>query len=137
MANKKDKKYGGIYYIKVLDTNYDIYIDNDFTYLDSIDADGITDNLLKTMHIRNTFLNSIYEDKHSAELEMKRILRHELTHAFIYECGLSGNGFDKEQWPISESLTEFIALQFDKLSNLFNESYNIVREIKEKSVKEK
>lgn len=133
MAKGKEKPYAGIWYIKVLDTNYDIYVDNDPEYLDSYNADGLTDDLLKTIHIRNIFKNKDLDSKKSAEIEFKRILRHELLHAFIYECGLSGNSLEKEAWPISESLVDFIAIQFEKLSKLYNEAYNIVKEVKDKS----
>lgn len=129
MAKNKEKTYAGIYYIKVLDTNYDIYIDNDPTYLDKADAYGLTDNQMKVIHIFNMFKVKDM-DKKVAEIEFKRVLRHELLHAFIYECGLTGIGLEEEAWPISESMIDFFSVQFEKLDKLFNEAYNIVTEIK-------
>jgi len=133
MSKKNKNLYAGEYIINVLDAKYDLYIDNDPTMLDSWKADGLTDSVLKTIHIRNVF--TAYDEVRYAELEFKRILRHELIHAFMYECGLTENSFEKEAWPVSESMTDFWATQFYKIDAMFKDAYQIIPDIKEKTIK--
>ena len=128
---RKDNKYAGTYDILVLDTKYDLFIDNDPSYLDSNDADGLTDDILKTIHIKNVF--KLYDDKKFAEEEFKRILRHELIHAFIHECGLTENTSKDVNWAVDEGMTDFWALQYYKIGKLFEDAYSIIPEIKKKT----
>lgn len=48
----------------------------------------------------------------------KRITRHELIHAFCFECGLGG----ESRWAQNEEMVDFFARQFGKLYNLFSEA---------------
>lgn len=45
----------------------------------------------------------------------KKVIRHELVHAFIYESGLDENS----TWASNEEMVAWIAIQFDKLNNAF------------------
>ncbi|EQK39766.1 hypothetical protein C672_3647 [[Clostridium] bifermentans ATCC 638] len=49
-----------------------------------------------------------------------RLFRHELMHAFLYECGLYN-----ESWAINEEMVDFIAIQFEKMKNIFEKSEKI------------
>ena len=49
--------------------------------------------------------------------EEKRILRHEIIHAFLYESGLDENS----AWGADETLVDWIALQFPKIAKVFSE----------------
>lgn len=39
----------------------------------------------------------------------------ELTHAFLYESGLSVNGMSPESWPTNEEMVDWMAIQGPKL----------------------
>lgn len=45
----------------------------------------------------------------------KKILRHEIVHAILYECGLRENSF----WAKNEECVDWIAIQFPKLLEIF------------------
>ena len=92
---------------------------------------------MKTINILGTKYKIIYEDfgesKRSAYCDVtnkeihidnkyspiytKHSTRHEIIHAFFFECGL-------EDYFNDETLTSFIALQFDKIEKLFKKVEN-------------
>ena len=87
--------------------------------------DGFCDDTLKEIVILD--LNNTDEWKKispiSRELTRKRYLRHEITHAFFSESGLSddsntyGSG-----WAVNEEMVDWIALQFPKMLKAFQEA---------------
>ena len=123
------KDYAGIFIIKVLDTDYTIYVDNNRNYLDKFNADAVTDEVAKTIHIYNIFLD-VEDNEKSKEEVFKREIRHEIIHAFIYECGLSTNISEEEGWPVSESMVDFWAIQYYKIGKIFEDAYTIINDIK-------
>ena len=57
-------------------------------------------------------------NKADVESLKKRIARHELMHAFMYESGLDINS----EWGTDETLMDWIALQFPKIKKAFEEA---------------
>lgn len=51
----------------------------------------------------------------------RKVMRHEITHAFLYESGLWDNSSNIEHWGQSEEITDWIALQFPKMLKAFQE----------------
>ena len=47
----------------------------------------------------------------------KKVLRHEIIHAFLSECGL----LECSDWATDEEMVDWFAVQFHKLAALFNE----------------
>lgn len=47
------------------------------------------------------------------EAYFMKVIRHEMVHAFMHECGLT-------QYATDEQLTEFLALQLDKMWEIMN-----------------
>lgn len=53
----------------------------------------------------------------------KKVLRHEITHAFLYESGLSGNSLQYENaWARNEEMVDWIAIQFPKILKAFQDA---------------
>lgn len=50
--------------------------------------------------------------------ELHEIERHELIHAFLYECGLN----DSSDWARNEELIDWLAIQFPKINVLFEKA---------------
>ena len=61
-------------------------------------------------------LGAIREKKNLPEYK-KAVIRHELTHAFLFESGL-----DTCSWAQNEEMVDWIALQFPKLLQVFKEA---------------
>lgn len=51
----------------------------------------------------------------------KRILRHELLHAFMYESGLWCNSFGVNIWAENEEMTDWFAIQSPKIFELYKD----------------
>lgn len=50
----------------------------------------------------------------------KKITRHEIIHAFLFESGLQEN-FKHQEWGHDETMIDWIAIQFPKLMQAFKE----------------
>ena len=101
--------------VNVLGTEYTIKKSNKVEDLGLADCDGYCDHSTKTIVI-DTF--KIYEALPDAlgnfnEYE-KKVIRHELVHAFLFESGLAVNS-----WAKDEEIVDWIANQFPKLQEAF------------------
>lgn len=100
--------------INILGTDYEIILNaNETDYPQLKKCDGFTDFSIKKIVVAN--FES--DDNSVADLGWykKKVLRHELIHAFIYESGLAENC----EWARNEVLTDWIAIQFEKLYKTF------------------
>lgn len=51
----------------------------------------------------------------------KQTLRHEITHAFLNESGLSDNSSESENWAKNEEMVDWFAIQSPKIFKVFQE----------------
>ena len=99
--------------VNVLGTEYTIIknaIESEYPKL--IDRNGYTD-----FSIKKIVLRKYEEDNDSVEDLTKvenKVLRHEIIHAFLYESGLHN-----ASWAIEEEMVDWIALQFEKMLDVF------------------
>lgn len=102
--------------VSVLGTMYEIIKDaNTEEYPKLKNCDGYTDFSIKRIVVAD-----FERDESSVEdLEWykKKVLRHELVHAFIHESGLAENC----SWARDEVLTDWVAMQFEKILGVFIE----------------
>lgn len=64
------------------------------------------------------------EDKYSVkdlEAHQKKTLRHEITHAFLYESGLDWSSIQPEAWATNEEMVDWFAIQAPKIFKVFQE----------------
>lgn len=104
--------------INILGTEYEIeFLEEQDEAMKALNADGYTDNSVKKIKVMK-FSNDDKDAKQMKDVEQynKHLLRHELIHAFVYECGIdSGMQFH------SEEMVDWLAMQFPKLSSLFDQ----------------
>ena len=98
--------------VNVLGTIYTIKESNEVEDLNLKENDGYCDHTTKTIVI-DTFKDSPGSVK-DLESYKKQVIRHELVHAFLFESGLSGCS-----WAKDEEIVDWIACQFPKLSKAF------------------
>ena len=101
--------------VNVLGVEYTIKKSNKIEDLGLAECDGYCDHSTKTIVI-DTF--KIYEGLPDAlgsldEYE-KKVIRHELVHAFLFESGLGSNS-----WAKNEEIVDWIACQFPKMMKIF------------------
>lgn len=66
-------------------------------------------------------LNLCNDGKEAKEELRKRNVRHEITHAFLNESGLSANSSESECWAKNEEMVDWISIQFPKILEVFRE----------------
>lgn len=73
--------------------------------------DASTDATTREITLREDNVNNVG----NFEALMKKQLRHELIHAFLYESGLSFNSAATGAWAAEEEIVDWIAIQFPKI----------------------
>ena len=102
--------------VKILGTEYEVIKDaeeEDYPQLKK--CDGFTDFSIKRIVVANFDKDESSVD--DIDWYKKKVLRHELVHAFIHESGLAENC----DWARNEELTDWIAIQFEKILGVFIE----------------
>ena len=101
--------------IKILGTEYKIkHVKADEAKVE--DADGYHEPYSKEIVLVD--IPKSPETVANIEEYKKKVLRHEITHAFLHESGLAGN----TEWVRNEEIVDWIALQFPKLLDAFKET---------------
>lgn len=109
----KDKR------IDILGTPYDLIISNSDKDIKLKDMDGYCDNTGKLCVVDDYGEKTVdYHRKSNLEKQMKKNIRHELTHAFLYESGLAENS----DWATCEEMVDWIAMQGLKLYQAWKEA---------------
>lgn len=103
--------------VNVLGTEYTIYERSKTE--DSIlnNCDGYCDKTTKKIVITTS------EDSDLGDFEVyrKKVLRHEIIHAFLIESGLQEN-WEHKEYGHDETYVDWIAVQFPKLQKAFEEA---------------
>lgn len=105
-------------FVDVLGTRYFIRMDVSAEDMPE-DADGCIDCTAHTIKIAE-----MIPDRNSVEnLEAykKKVLRHEIIHAFFYESGIWNSSSSVECWGMDEQITDWMAIQSPKIFHAFKE----------------
>lgn len=82
--------------------------------------DGYTDESIKKIVVDNMDIISVDSKKNLHEYK-KRVVRHEIVHAFLTESGLDGSGNGCDHWELNEEMVDWIAMQFPKMLKAFTD----------------
>lgn len=100
--------------VKILGTEYEIVInaeEKDYPKLKM--CDGYTDTSIKRIVVRKLVKDE--ETLEDVEKYSKKVLRHEIVHAFMHESGLD----IESPYARNEELIDWIAIQFEKMLAIF------------------
>lgn len=102
--------------INVLGTDYEISFRSkeEDEILKNRDCDGYCDKTSKLIVVTKD-----NEELGDFEYYQKKILRHEIIHAFMFESGLGVNWQHAEQWGHDETHIDWFAIQSPKLFEAF------------------
>jgi hypothetical protein len=84
------------------------------------DCDGYSD-----WTVRHIVVDDFSPDHHSwedIESYKKKVLRHEIVHAFFFESGLHECSTEVKSWAKNEEMVDWIARQHEKLHKAFEEA---------------
>ena len=105
--------------INILGTEYTILIDVDEKDMPE-GADGCADNSTKTIRVAKQELDR--NSLQNLEAYKKKVLRHEIIHAFLYESGLSCNSMGCSSWAANEEMIDWLAIMFSKINKAFKDA---------------
>ena len=104
--------------VDILGTEYTVLFDCPDEDLPE-NADGCMDQSIRTIKIAK-----LEKDRNSIQdldAYRRKILRHEVIHAFLYESGMWNNSGTSDAWGMDETITDWIAIQFPKIQRVFEE----------------
>ena len=113
--------------INVLGTEYTVKWFNysDLPVFEKRSIGGYSDDVAHEIAICNMKTHPGFEDESEEWCKTleKRILRHEIVHAFLSESGLQDSAVQFEgAWSKNEELVDWIALQAPKMIKVFEET---------------
>lgn len=100
--------------INILGTDYSIEYKYPSEDVKLNSCDGYCDTSIKSIVVGK--FNKTDNSLDDLDYYSDKVLRHELIHAFLYECGLSCNS-----WADNEEIIDWIAIQFDKIKSIFDQ----------------
>ena len=83
-----------------------------------INCDGYCDKTSKQIVISQKSESCDLDD---FEVHRKKVMRHEIIHAFLFESGLQEN-FKHDEYGHDETCIDWIAVQFPKMAQAFREA---------------
>lgn len=105
--------------VNVLGTVYSVTVSNDSKEPRLNDCDGFCDETTKEIYADD--YQSYSDDlsaKRNLKLQTKKVIRHEIVHAFLFESGLAENSL----WAKNEELVDWIAMQGPKIIKAWQEA---------------
>lgn len=103
--------------VNILGTEYTIYELTKAEDKALNDCDGYCDKTSKKIVVCAREDDCELED---FERYQKKVLRHEIIHAFHFESGIDGN-FENKPYGFSETIVDWIAIQAPKFLKVFQE----------------
>lgn len=97
--------------VSILGCNWDIHESDEIQESRLVGADGFCDDSAKEIFVDSLARVDKSRAKKNLESYKKKVLRHEITHAFLYESGLA----ECSDWATNEEIVDWIARQGLKL----------------------
>lgn len=104
--------------VSVLGTEYVIEYRNEKDDKILEDCDGYTDLYSKIIVVTKDETGNIHDFKRY----QRKVLRHEIVHAFLYESGIAHNALKcDDSWAMNEEMVDFFAIQGEKIHKAWSE----------------
>lgn len=96
------------------------YVDDDPAFEQ---AEGFTNDAAREITIENVKISDdpLLYDIQSQYINQKRVLRHELIHAYLYESGLGDSSNSCDAWAVNEEMVDWFARNIPKMIVTFKE----------------
>lgn len=106
--------------VNILGTEYEIKKVKEHENFEILGADGFCDFTTKEIYIHEIER----EPGMVFDLEeyYKKLIRHEIVHAALYESGLDSSSLEHHGWACNEEMVDWIAIQAPKLFKMFKEA---------------
>ena len=104
--------------INILGTRYEVHERSDTQDAYLRKCDGYCDKTTRVIVVKKKSKDCELGD---FERYRRKVLRHEIVHAFLFESGLAEN-FGHPEWGHEETMVDWIAAQFPKMLKAFEEA---------------
>lgn len=107
--------------VNILGSEWTIkYVDDDPAFEQ---ANGITNDAAREIIIENVKMTNdpLAFDMQSQYINQKRVLRHELIHAYLFESGLGDSSNSCDAWAVNEEMVDWFARNSPKIFATFKE----------------
>lgn len=87
-------------------------------------AQGYTDDASRTIiveAVKDKGDDPLAYDMHSQFIDQKRVIRHELVHAYLSECGLAQSSAAVDNWAVNEEMVDWFARMSPKIFATYKE----------------
>ena len=108
--------------VSILGTEYKLIFADGYKdkRLAAAEADGITDESTKEIIV------GYFEPDETSQADLsayqRKLIRHEITHAFLFESGLAECSVKVNSWAKNEEMVDWIARQHNKLHEAFEKA---------------
>lgn len=103
----------------ILGAEYEITLCHDSDDPRMADSDGFCDETTREIFVENfDGENGKPNAKARLDVQRKKIIRHEIVHAFLFESGLAENS----NWAQNEEVADWIAIQGPKIYRAWKEA---------------
>jgi len=106
--------------VHILGEEYRILFKEDKDDMKITTADGYVD--FSTKRITVGVFEYSTDSVRDLETYTRKVMRHEIVHAFLRESGIWNNSHSTKSWATDEELTDWIAIQSPKLHMAFKEA---------------
>lgn len=106
--------------VNILGVPYKILIIEEEDYRYDREADGWCDSSTKELLIFN--YKQSFESKRDLIQYQRKVIRHEIIHAFLYESGMDVNSLSCSAWAKNEEMVDWMAIQVPKILKAFKEA---------------
>ena len=104
--------------VSILGSNWDIHESDEIQEPRLVGADGFCDDSTKEIFVDSLARVDKSCAKKNLESHKKKVLRHEITHAFLCESGLA----ECSDWAMNEEMVDWIARQGLKLYEVWKQA---------------
>lgn len=111
----------GVKTVSILGSEWTIkYVDDDPAFAQ---ANGYANDAAREIIIENVKMSDdpLDFDMQSQYINQKRVLRHELIHAYLFESGLGDSSNGCDAWAVNEEMVDWFARTIPKMTETFKE----------------
>ena len=105
--------------VSVLGTEYEVVFATEAEDKILADRDGYCDWTARKIVVQGDMSGS---DLSEVDVYRKKVLRHEIVHAFLFESGLAENSKRSNAWAMNEEMVDWIAVQAPKIVLAWHEA---------------
>lgn len=109
--------------VNILGAEWSVRFGDEKDYPVLKNADGVTDSSTRELIVHNMDSSrGQVGAKRDLDAYRRKVLRHEIIHAFLYESGLGENSNTADMWALNEEMIDWLAFQIPKIISVMQKA---------------